>query len=101
MGLCPSIRGNRSWIVARLIANCRIKTVSNCGATAPFRDGMLRCWATVFEWLDTLSPIDYILLDDRGAPDDRVLGLAASPEGCQCRRASRRPHPAHGAGKSG
>jgi uncharacterized protein (TIGR02678 family) len=41
------------------------------------------------------------LLGERLLPDDRVFGLAASSEGCQCRRTDRRPHPTHGAGKSG
>src|ERR1700692_1674620 len=50
--------------------------------------------------LDTLSPMDYIHLDGRGASDGGVLGLDAPSQGCQCGRAHCRPHSPHGDGES-
>ena len=37
---------------------------------------------------------------DRGASDGGFLGLAAPPQGCQCRRAHYRPHSSRGDGES-
>jgi len=45
--------------------------------------------------------MDYIRPHGRGEADGGVFGLAAPPQGCQCRRAHCRPHSPHGDGNPG